>query len=112
MFNTFLKADRAITLFNYTNLKGRAIRICWSQRDPSVRRSNVGNTYIKNFPKDLDTLALEELFQVYGNIISCKVQTDREGQSLGYGFVHFEKEEASKAAIAAMNGAIVGGKSL
>merc|ERR1711934_1346120 len=105
-------ADRAISLLNYSPLKGKPIRICWSQRDPSLRRSNVGNLFIKNFPKDLDALALEEIFQVYGNIISGKVQTDNDGKSLGYGFVQFSKEEDSKKAIEDMNGSQMGDKAL
>jgi len=111
-FTSAESADKGISLFNYTILKGKPIRINWSQRDPSRRRSNVGNLFIKNFPKDLDSLALEELFQVHGNILSCKVQTDREGHSCGYGFVHFEKEEAAQEAIKAMNNAKVGDKAL
>jgi len=98
-FNSSADAERGLDTLNYTPLKGKPIRISWSQRDPSLRRSNIGNTFIKNLEKDIDALALEEIFGQFGNIVSCKVQTDSEGNSLGFGFVHFEKEAASKSAI-------------
>merc|ERR1712232_1269553 len=103
-------AERALDTLNYTLLKGKPIRISWSQRDPSLRRSNVGNIFIKNLNKDIDSLALEEVFGGFGNIASCKVQTDSEGNSVGFGFVHFEKEEDAQIAIKEMDGKCLNGK--
>ena len=98
---------------NYTKLEGRPIRISWSQRDPSQRRSNVGNTFIKNLDSSIDSLNLEEVFSAFGNIVSCKVQTSPEtGESLGYGFVQFEKDEVAKKAIEAMNGKCLNDKKM
>merc|ERR1711935_880150 len=36
-------AERALDTMNFDVLKGKPIRIMWSQRDPSLRRSGVGN---------------------------------------------------------------------
>jgi len=96
-------AERALDTLNYTRLEGRPIRISWSQRDPAKRRSNVGNTFIKNLDSGIDSLALEEVFSAFGNIVSCKVQTNDDGESLGYGFVQFETDEIAKKAIESMN---------
>ncbi len=42
-----LTADRALETLNYTPLNGKPIRIMWSHRDPSFRKSGRGNVYIK-----------------------------------------------------------------
>nr|XP_022904259.1 polyadenylate-binding protein 4-like [Onthophagus taurus] len=103
-------AERALDTMNFDLIKGKPIRIMWSQRDPSLRKSGVGNLFIKNLDKNIDNKSMYDTFSAFGNILSCKVMLDENGLSKGYGFIHFETEEAANKAIEKVNGMLLNGK--
>jgi len=102
-FHSTADAEEALEQLNNSSLKGRPCRIMWSQRDPSIRKSGVGNIFIKNLHKSIDHKALYDTFSAFGTILSCKVATDENGESKGYGFVHYETQEQSERAIEKVN---------
>jgi len=103
-------AERALDTMNFDLMMNKPIRIMWSQRDPSIRRSGAGNIFIKNLDKHIDTKSIYDTFSMFGSILSCKVAGDVEGASKGYGFIHFETEEAAQKAIEKVNGMLLDGK--
>ncbi|GAA6061015.1 hypothetical protein JCM10212_001071 [Sporobolomyces blumeae] len=102
--------ERALEQLNYSLIKNRPCRIMWSQRDPALRKNGAGNIFIKNLDENIDNKALHDTFAAFGNILSCKVATDAQGNSLGYGFVHYDVAEAARAAIEGVNGMLLNDK--
>eukprot|EP01018_Ginkgo_biloba_P024917 Gb_00731 [translate_table: standard] len=117
-------ANRAQELLNFSNVSGKPMRIMFSHRDPSIRKSGSANIFIKsnckshtpignhwqNLDRTIDNRALHDTFSAFGPILSCKVATDNNGQSKGYGFVQFEQEEAAQNAIERLNGMLLNDK--
>ncbi|CAF0773885.1 unnamed protein product [Didymodactylos carnosus] len=103
-------AERALDTMNFDVLRGKAMRIMWSQRDPALRKSGIGNVFIKNLDKNIDNKSLYDTFSAFGNILSCKIMTDEQGQSKCFGFVHFETQEAADNAISKVNGMLLADK--
>jgi len=102
-FHNVQDAERALDTMNFNDIQSRPCRIMWSQRDPHLRKSGVGNIFVKNLPPSIDNKSLFDLFSVFGNILSCKVATDETGASKGYGYIHFETAEAANDAIQKFN---------
>nr|XP_036587873.1 polyadenylate-binding protein [Colletotrichum truncatum]KAF6799014.1 polyadenylate-binding protein [Colletotrichum truncatum] len=109
-YNTTSDGEKALEELNYTLIKGRPCRIMWSQRDPALRKTGQGNVFIKNLDVAIDNKALHDTFAAFGNILSCKVAQDENGNSKGYGFVHYETDEAAAQAIKHVNGMLLNEK--
>jgi polyadenylate-binding protein len=109
-YNTTVDGEKALEELNYTLIKGRPCRIMWSQRDPALRKTGQGNVFIKNLDVAIDNKALHDTFAAFGNILSCKVAQDESGNSKGYGFVHYETDEAANQAIKHVNGMLLNEK--
>ena len=71
------------------------------------------NIYVGNLPFGTTEDELEQTFAAHGTVISAKIITDREtGRSRGFGFVEMESDSDAQAAIEALNGSDLGGRTL
>jgi RNA recognition motif-containing protein len=69
--------------------------------------------YVGNLPYNVTEAELRTAFSASGEVADVKIVTDREtGQPRGFGFVEMGTDEEAKAAIDAMNGANLGGRTL
>ncbi len=69
--------------------------------------------YVGGLPYSTAEQELSDLFAQHGSVQSAKVITDKyTGQSRGFGFVEMGSEAEAKAAIEALNGSELGGRSL
>ncbi|KAL2922921.1 Polyadenylate-binding protein 2 [Bienertia sinuspersici] len=63
-----------------------------------------------NLDKAIDHKSLHDTFSSFGNILSCKIATDSNGQSKGFGFFQFDTKEAAQKAIKKLNGMLINDK--
>ena len=74
---------------------------------------NHSNVFIRGLPASLDQSTLQQLFQSFGAIESCRVQKDQlTGHSKGYGFVKFVTIEAAEHAIQSLDGSSLSGSQI
>ena len=79
----------------------------WKYADPSLRRSGVGNVFVRGLDPQITNKMLHDAFSHFGHIISCKIQVDDTGKSRGVGFVHFSSNEEAANAIAAVDSNVI-----
>lgn len=94
-------AEKALTTLNGQRLKKKPCRIMWSRRDPSQRKNPDANLFVKCLDPSVDSMKLQDVFSTFGTIASCKVVTDDDGESRGFGFVQFENVESAQKALEA-----------
>jgi RNA recognition motif-containing protein len=69
--------------------------------------------YVGGLPYSATDQQLNDLFAAHGSVESARVITDRfTGQSRGFGFVEMSSAEEAKAAIEALNGTQLDGRTL
>ena len=69
--------------------------------------------YVGNLPYSVNDDILQSNFAEFGGVSSAKVMMDREtGRSKGFGFVEMANAEVAQAAITALHGMSVDGRSI
>ena len=71
------------------------------------------NVYVGNLSYDLSEDDLKTAFEEYGEVSSAKIIFDRySGRSKGFGFVEMSSDDEAKAAIEALAGKELGGRTM
>ena len=71
------------------------------------------NVYVGNLSYDLSEDDLKTAFEEYGEVSSAKLIFDRySGRSKGFGFVEMSSDDEAKAAIEALAGKELGGRTM
>ena len=71
------------------------------------------NIYVGNLPYSVTEDDLRSAFEAFGNVTSAAVISDKfSGQSKGFGFVEMSDNGEAEAAIEALNGSDMKGRSL
>ena len=69
--------------------------------------------YVGGLPYSATEQQLSDLFCAHGTVASAKIIADKfTGQSRGFGFVEMSSDAEAKAAITALNGSEMGGRTL
>lgn len=69
--------------------------------------------YVGNLPYSVTDASLRSNFAEFGGVSSARVMTDRDtGQSKGFGFVEMASAAMAQAAITALHGVSVDGRSI
>src|SRR6202045_5144013 len=69
--------------------------------------------FVGNLPYSVTSERMQEAFSQFGTVASSKVIVDREtGRSRGFAFLEMETDEMGAAAMQAMNGALLDGRSI
>ena len=69
--------------------------------------------YVGNLTYGMTDTDLQTLFGAHGTVRSAQIIMDRDtGRSKGFGFVEMESSEQAQAAIQAMNGQDINGRTL
>jgi RNA recognition motif-containing protein len=71
------------------------------------------NIYVSNLSFNIQDEELKQFFAPYGEVTSAQIINDREtGRSRGFGFVEMSDDEASRKAIAELNGTSVDNRTI
>ncbi len=71
------------------------------------------NLYVGNLSWGVSDAELQQAFEAYGEVASCKIVKDKmTNRSKGFGFVEMTNDDEAKAAIDGLNGQDLKGRSI
>ena len=99
LFKDNESADKCRKEMNLRKLRRKSVRIMWEERDTSLSHNTKNNIYIKGIPRTTTPREVYEYFIQFGDIFSCKVTEDENGNHNGYGYITFYRHDDAEKAI-------------
>lgn len=84
-------AERCLKEMNNHLVRDKSIRLSMKYENKAFDEK--ANILIKNIDKTVTQSQLFELFQNFGKIISCKLESYNDGTSRGFAYVQYETEQ-------------------
>ena len=97
-----LQYEQACEKMRYFQVDGKPCRALQFDKNllgNNKERLSNHNVFVRNIPKNLKHLDLEQKFNQYGKVKSLKVSLNEDHSSRGYGFICFDTEEAAESAV-------------
>lgn len=95
-------AESAKQYAQYEKIGRKHIRIMFKRNIRDLPHD--ANIYVKNIDTNATVKDLHNHFAEIGPILCCKVSTNSNGESLGYGYVQYEKAEDAQTALKTLQG--------
>ena len=99
LFNNFESANKCRIEMNLRKMRNKSIRIMWDERDSSITHNTKNNLFFKGIPKLTTPREVYEYFMKFGDISSCKMTEDDNGNHYGYGYVTYYNSDAAEKAL-------------
>lgn len=106
-FASIKDAEKIISRFNFYALHNKQMNLSLYNPDKN-RYPPDSNIFVKNLPAKLNSKDLNEVFNLFGPIASCKVVTDERGESKCYGFIQYWSAKSAHKAMTNCEGAKIG----
>jgi RNA recognition motif-containing protein len=100
-FDNKKEAEEARKALNHKQIMGLEMKVDFKRDKKSFSQN--ANVFVKNL-KTESPKELEELMMKFGTVISCIIKKNVKGESMGFGYVQFEKDDEAAEAIAHLNG--------
>ena len=98
LFKNYESANKCRIEMNLRKMRNKSIRIMWDERDSSITHNTKNNLFFKGIPKSTTPREVFEYFMKFGDIFSCKMAEDDNGNHYGYGYVtYYNPYDAQKA---------------
>ena len=94
-------AENARLVAQYDILGKKPIRILYKG---NPKQNSSANLFVKNIDPSVNFRELHNHFSRVGTVLTVRIMCNKEGMSLEYGYVQFEKDEDAERAIKELNG--------